>query len=318
MLDRNHPAGRKAAAIAGAVNFIDYGNGRVAGANEIGVHAVTGAIFDCAVRCHHCLRDHMAAIDALRRFSAATNAAKQVLLQTFNIKEGHQIGMVYHKVRLFLDCPSTSRISAMSERPLGPLGRLHATLTNLAHRLWAALWSGMMKLSDTDWLNHGLAQLAAHGAGALKADRLAKSLNVSRGSFYWHFADIAAYRARLLDLWAARATHAMVAHLDRRGGGGDRLGKLLSLAMRASPALERAVRSWATHDEAAAKAVRGVDAVRLRYLREGLVSAGISVDVAGARASLIYLAYVGRVMTDGPAAVIDERAIRYVADLMSA
>lgn len=176
----------------------------------------------------------------------------------------------------------------------------------------------MSNLTDIDWLNHGLSELAAHGAGALKADRLAKSLKVSRGSFYWHFADISAYRAQLLDLWAARATHAMVAHLDRRGGSADRLGKLLSLAMRASPALERAVRSWATHDAAAAKAVRGVDAVRLRYLREGLAAAGIAADIAGARASLIYLAYVGRVMSEGPAAAVDEHAIRYVADLMKA
>lgn len=175
----------------------------------------------------------------------------------------------------------------------------------------------MTNLTDIDWLNHGLRELAAHGAGTLKADRLAKSLNVSRGSFYWHFADISAYRTQLLDLWAARATHTMVAHLDRRRGGADRLGKLLSLAMRASPSLERAVRSWATHDDTAARAVRGVDAVRLRYLREGLVAIGVSEDVAGARASLIYLAYIGRVMTDGPAAAMDEHAIRYVADLMT-
>jgi AcrR family transcriptional regulator len=179
----------------------------------------------------------------------------------------------------------------------------------------------MTNLTDIDWLNHGLSQLAAEGVGALKADRLAKSLAVSRGSFYWHFAYIAAYRARLLDLWAARATHAIVAHLDRRGGGNsgaDRLGKLLTLAMRASPALERGVRSWATHDEAAAKAVRGVDAVRLRYLRESLMAVGVETGAAEARASLIYLAYIGRVMTDGPAAAIDERAIQYIANLMTA
>ena len=176
----------------------------------------------------------------------------------------------------------------------------------------------MTNLTDIDWLDHGLSELATHGAEALKADRLAKSLNVSRGSFYWHFADISTYREQVLDLWAARATHAMMAHLDRRGSGADRLGKLLSLAMRASPSLERAIRAWATHDKAAARAVRGVDAVRLRYLREGLIATGVADEIAGARASLIYLAYVGRVMTDGPAAAVDEHAIRYVAGLMSA
>ena len=176
----------------------------------------------------------------------------------------------------------------------------------------------MENLSSSDWLNHGLEALAVEGASALKADRLAKSLGVSRGSFYWHFENIAAYRIAVLDLWAARSTHAMVAHLDRRGGGADRLGKLLTLAMGASTQLERAVRSWATHDAAADRSVRGVDVVRLRYLRESLTEAGVAPDDAQARASVLYLAYIGRVMTDGPAAAIDERAVRYIAELMSA
>lgn len=176
----------------------------------------------------------------------------------------------------------------------------------------------MENLSSADWLDHGLNALASEGASALKADRLAKSLGVSRGSFYWHFEDIAAFRAAVLDLWAARTTHAMVARLDRRGAGADRIGKLLTLAMGASTALERAVRSWATHDTGAAKSVRGVDVVRLRYLRESLTETGLSPDDAEARASVLYLAYIGRVMTDGPAAAVDERTVRYIAELMTA
>ena len=57
------------------------------------------------------------------------------------------------------------------------------------------------QLSVKDWLDQGLKTLAANGAGALKAESLAKAMGVSRGSFYWHFPDIAAFRTAILAHW---------------------------------------------------------------------------------------------------------------------
>ena len=51
------------------------------------------------------------------------------------------------------------------------------------------------QLSAKDWVDQGLKALASSGFTALKAEPLAKALRVSRGSFYWHFADIAAFHA---------------------------------------------------------------------------------------------------------------------------
>jgi len=39
------------------------------------------------------------------------------------------------------------------------------------------------------------------GIKALKIDRLCKRLGVTKGSFYWHFTDMAGYRAALVDYW---------------------------------------------------------------------------------------------------------------------
>ncbi|MBV9985736.1 helix-turn-helix domain-containing protein, partial [Bradyrhizobium sp.] len=58
-----------------------------------------------------------------------------------------------------------------------------------------------IQLSARDWLDLGLKVLARHGFAALKADRLAKTMGVSRGSFYWHFADIAAFHGAILKHW---------------------------------------------------------------------------------------------------------------------
>ena len=52
------------------------------------------------------------------------------------------------------------------------------------------------QLSARDWLDQGLKTLARSGFTALKAEPLAKAMGVSRGSFYWHFADIGASTPR--------------------------------------------------------------------------------------------------------------------------
>ena len=54
------------------------------------------------------------------------------------------------------------------------------------------------RLTRTAWLDHGLRMLARQGATALKVGDLAAGLNVSRGSFYWHFKDIGEFRLQLL------------------------------------------------------------------------------------------------------------------------
>ncbi len=57
------------------------------------------------------------------------------------------------------------------------------------------------RLSVDDWVQAGFAILAEEGIKALKIDRLCGRLAVTKGSFYWHFTDIAGYRAALIDAW---------------------------------------------------------------------------------------------------------------------
>ena len=45
------------------------------------------------------------------------------------------------------------------------------------------------RLAKSDWIEHGLRTLANEGANALKVGPMAAKLEVSRGSFYWHFRD---------------------------------------------------------------------------------------------------------------------------------
>ena len=57
------------------------------------------------------------------------------------------------------------------------------------------------RLSVDDWVQAGFAILAEEGIKALTIHRLCRRLGVTKGGFYWHFTDIAGYRAALVQAW---------------------------------------------------------------------------------------------------------------------
>ncbi len=94
------------------------------------------------------------------------------------------------------------------------------------------------------------------GFTALKAEPLAKAIGVSRGSFYWHFADIGVYHAAILKHWREVAAEQVIADLEAVAKDRDAVALLLRRAFSSTPALENAVRTWATVDPAAAPPYR--------------------------------------------------------------
>ena len=168
------------------------------------------------------------------------------------------------------------------------------------------------QLSAKDWLDQGLKTLTASGFTALKAEPLAKAMGVSRGSFYWHFADIGAFHAAILEHWRDVAAEQVIANLEAASGTANPLPRLLRGAFGNRPALENAVRTWASFDPKARAAVQAIDRRRLSYV-EGLFRAGgLPPDAARARAQIIYWAYLGYALSEQPlpkarqAAVLEE------------
>src|SRR6201990_3237296 len=98
------------------------------------------------------------------------------------------------------------------------------------------------QLSAKDWLDQGLKTLAHSGFTALKAEPLAMAMGVSRGSFYWHFADVEAFHAAILKHWREVAAEQVIANLEAASGHDDPLELLLRRTFSAHLALEKAVR----------------------------------------------------------------------------
>jgi AcrR family transcriptional regulator len=156
------------------------------------------------------------------------------------------------------------------------------------------------QLSAKDWLDQGLKTLARSGFTALKAEPLAKAMGVSRGSFYWHFADIGAFHAAILKHWREVAAEEIIANLEAASDHDNPLPLLLRQAFGGRLALENAVRSWAMHDPVARSAVQAIDRRRLSYVERLLRAAGLSPDVARARAQILYWAFLGFALSDKP------------------
>ena len=165
------------------------------------------------------------------------------------------------------------------------------------------------QLSAKDWLDQGLKALASRGFTALKAEPLAKAMGVSRGSFYWHFADIAAFHAAILARWHEVAAEQIIANVEAASRDEDPLALLLRRVFGERLMLERAVRTWASVDPAARAAVQAIDRRRLNYVEGLLAQSGLSVEIARARAQILYWAFLGFALSDQPLPKARQQAV---------
>jgi len=121
------------------------------------------------------------------------------------------------------------------------------------------------------WIEAGLGVLASGGPEAVRIEPLAQSLGVSKGGFYWHFADRRALLGEMLDAWERAAFDEVVAQVEAGGPGDARavLQRLFALATASDEVLtiDLAVRDWARRDPEVAERLRRVDNQRMDYMR---------------------------------------------------
>ncbi len=139
----------------------------------------------------------------------------------------------------------------------------------------------MARLRKTDWIAAGLRALAQNGPDALKAEPMARALGTTKGSFYWHFAEVPALHEAVASAWAENANTAL---FDAIEDAATHTAALRAMAQRlAAPPdddlyaqAEPAMRGWALSDAGAARAVSAVDAARLQAISALLSRIGVS------------------------------------------
>jgi AcrR family transcriptional regulator len=146
----------------------------------------------------------------------------------------------------------------------------------------------------SEWIRQGLRALADGGPDAVRIEPLAKALGVTRGGFYWHFADRSAFLGAMLDAWEQATTGEVAQRLE--SGGGDTSAKLRRLFALTSPGVlktDLAIRDWARRDPALTERLRRIDNQRMDYLRFLFSACSQDRDEVEARSLLAFSLLIG-------------------------
>ena len=147
---------------------------------------------------------------------------------------------------------------------------------------------GKKRLGKKQWFDKALEVLAESGVGALKIERLAKSLGLSRNGFYWHFRNRDDLLEQLLEYWSHEFTGFVTEDSDRmKIKPEQRLYEVMVLVK--TERLGRydlAINSWAMTDPKAKAAVIKVTKMRFKYIRNIFKEMGLKGDELEARTRL--------------------------------
>lgn len=150
------------------------------------------------------------------------------------------------------------------------------------------------KLTPQDWLRGAADLLVDKSIDGVRVDALARQLGVTRGSFYWHFADREDLLQRLLQSWKQVQTEQVIAaHGARSGDARTVIRELTELpfhgvSAQRGGAVELAIRAWARRDDMARAVVDEVDALRLRYIQSTFRELGFAEPQSRHRAFVLY------------------------------
>ena len=150
-----------------------------------------------------------------------------------------------------------------------------------------------------DWVAAGLSALAAGGIEAVKVERLAASLGVSKGPFYWRFRDRVELFEAIIEFWKRDFTTGLIEQVCHFDDPRTRLIALAELAVEPNAGsldvakTECALRAWAGQDPLPRAAVREVDDMRIGHLTAELKLLGAPEPLAEQLSRGIYLALLG-------------------------
>jgi len=154
----------------------------------------------------------------------------------------------------------------------------------------------------SQWLSAGLEALRKGGVGAVRVERLAGDVGVTKGSFYHHFRDRRALLEALLDFWSREMTDAEFERIE--GIKGTLARRLVALA---EDVLEKgmgrydpAIRAWARTDRKVAAQVALVDRRRVAALTKFFQDGGFAAAEARSRARLFYTFLLGEPQVRAP------------------
>jgi AcrR family transcriptional regulator len=151
-------------------------------------------------------------------------------------------------------------------------------------------------IGPEQWLAAARALLVAQGIEAVKVDRIARRLGVTRGGFYWHFRGRQALLDALLAEWEETS---IIPFAELDSAAPDLESRILTLFLfwlqsKAFDArYDAAIRDWARKSLRVRRAVHKADQRRVAFIAEMFRAAGYPAREAGVRARVLYYTQIG-------------------------
>jgi len=138
----------------------------------------------------------------------------------------------------------------------------------------------MKRVSKAEWLQTALKLLESVGVEAIRVERIARELGISKSGFYWHFKDRNDLRAQMIDYWAHEFTEVVTANpLMREGDPRTRLEQTMHMILEHDlTRYEVPMRAWAEADSDIARRVKQVYRQRMDFLRQIFRELGFEGD----------------------------------------
>jgi AcrR family transcriptional regulator len=152
-----------------------------------------------------------------------------------------------------------------------------------------------VQLTREDWIDAAITILTDQGVEAVQITALARHLNITRGSFYWHFEGREDLLNAVVAEWQRRNTGVMLDVLKKAksldGGLLDLFQVWVEMAEFDSR-LDQSVREWARRADDVLSQVQAEDDSRVAAIATFLESHGFEPTEAFVRARVIYFTQV--------------------------
>lgn len=153
---------------------------------------------------------------------------------------------------------------------------------------------GIPTRTEEDWEEAALDVIAARGVAAVSIPDLARTLDVTKGSFYWHFASLDDLVERAVRRWDSLDKETLD-QLRTIEDPATRLRTLFAEAMSAKRAQALYIALAVSPSRTIAAALRKVSSRRLKLLADSYREIGMPDVAAQQQALLAYSAYIGGV-----------------------
>lgn len=149
-------------------------------------------------------------------------------------------------------------------------------------------------LTARDWAEAALDAIGQHGVEGVAVEPIARELGVTKGSFYWHFANREALLVAALKLWEARETDDVLERVRQETDPRARIKRLITEvnASRRASRIHTALSS-ATKPAFVRDYVERVSKRRLDFIQDCYAALGLAPETARRWALMTFSVFLG-------------------------